>query len=416
MSRWEFNLKVYRISRRLNAYDAVPAGFEPLASVEEGVPVAELLVPASVAKQLVDVTKPPASASTPAAAAASPVAPASREESRSEFHVAMPSPEQWRRPSGPNQVEILERETLCKLVEQHNAGHGSADPADRRRMTQMLRKLVSKGPWRATAQPGAVDLHCLQRELRDELGHLPGLVDAVEASIARAQMSGQPFKNGPLLLVGQPGTGKSFAALRLAELLGLTSQLIDMAAQQTNSYLHGSDRHWGNATPGALFELLLLGSSANPLIVLDEIEKAPKRANYDPLAPLHSALEPVTSKDTKDPCIPAKFDASHVSYVATANSLRDIPLPLLSRFEIIHCAPPGPRESLQLARMVWLRVAERFGIEQGLPRSVLVHLAQLPPRRMTQALEKAVSRMRMAGRCHLNLSDLESPAAGSALH
>ncbi len=409
-------MKVYRISRRLNAYEAVPAGFEPLASFDAGEPMAELLVPASVAKRLVDETKPPAAASTPAAAAASSVPPASREESRSEFHVAMPSPEQWRRPTEQNQVEIVVREMLCKLVEQHNAGHGSADPADRRRMTQMLRKLVSKGPWRAAAQPGAVDLHCLLHELRDELGHLPGLVEAVEASIARAQMSGQPFKLGPLLLVGQPGTGKSFAALRLAELLGLPSQLIEMAAQQTNSYLHGSDRHWGNATPGALFELLLLGSCANPLILLDEIDKAPKRANYDPLAPLHSALEPVTSKDTKDLCIPAKFDASHVSYIATANSLRDIPLPLLSRFEIIHCAPPGPREALQLARMVWVRVAQKFGIQQALPRSALVHLAELHPRRMGQVLEKAVSRMRMAGRSHLNLSDLESPAAGRALH
>lgn len=416
MGSQEFTLKVYRINRRPPSREAIPAGFEPLVSYELGVPTAELLVPESLAQQLESAAVTPAQAAPAAPSAPSPAAPASREESRSEYHVAMPSPEQWRQPAAANQVAILEREMLCQLVEHHNAGHGSADPADRRRMATILRKLVSQGPWRSAVQPGSVDLDPLLRELRDELGHIPGLVDAVEASIARAQMSGQPFKLGPLLLVGQPGTGKSFAALRLAELLGLPSRLIDMAAQQTNSYLHGSDRHWGNATPGVLFELLALGSYANPLVVLDEIDKSPKRANHDPLAPLHSALESLTARATRDLCVPATFDASHVSYVATANRLSDIPMSLLSRFEIIHCAPPGPRESLQMARMVWVRVAEKFGIEEAPPRSVLVCLAGFPPRRMNQLLERAVGRMRMAGHNRIELEDLEAPASAKALH
>lgn len=257
---------------------------------------------------------------------------------------------------------------------------------------------------------------CLLRELQGELGHIPGLVDAVAASITRAQMSAQPFKLAPLLLVGHPGTGKTYAAIRLAELLGMTSRLIDMAAQQTNSYLHGLDRHWGNAVAGALFELLALGTYANPLIVLDEIDKVPKRANYDPLAPLHSALEALTAKETKDLCIPATFDASHVSYIATANCLKEIPVSLLSRFEIIHCAPPGPREALQIARLVWDRVSARLGIEGAPPRSVLVSLAELPPRRMHQVLERAASRMRLAGRNRVEARDLDGSTAGQALH
>lgn len=409
-------MKSYRINRLRSSCGQSTPGFESLECFDDGSHVAELLVPTDVAQQLVLDTKQAVSVVAPAPAAQDMSSPAPSVARRSELHVSMPSESFWHEPPKPGMLAVWDWRMLSRLVEHHNAGSGSADLHDRRRIATVLQGMVTEGPWRFVTRPPSEDRDCLLRELRCELGHMPGLVENIEASIASAAASGLPVRLGPLLLVGQPGTGKTYAALRVAELLGLRSRLIDMAAQQTNSFLHGSDKHWGNASPGALFELLILGTHANPLIVLDEIDKAPRRSNYDPLPPLHSALESATAKATKDLCIQATFDASHVSYVATANSLRGIPLSLLSRFEIIHCVEPGPRESLRMARLVWAQVAAKFGVEGRPPRAALVELAEFPPRRMVQILERAISKMRVAGRNHVALCDFEPTRAAAALH
>jgi ATP-dependent Lon protease len=409
-------MKSYRINRLRKSRGDVPPGFESLECYDEDSHLTELLVPAGVAQRQVQEIAPPEKAVAPVPAAPKTLAPAPPVDRKGEFHVTLPEEQYWREPAGASMAAVWDWEMLSDLVEHHNAGHGSADSQDRRRMTTMLRKMVSDGPWRPIGFPPGEDRDGLLRELRDELGHMPGLVDAVAASITRAATSGLPFRLGPLLLVGEPGTGKSYAARRLAEILGLQLRLIDMAAQQTNSYLHGSDKHWGNAAPGALFELLILGAHANPLIVLDEIDKAATRSNFDPLTPLYSALEASSAKLTKDMCIPATFDASHVSYIATANSLRGLPMPLLSRFELIHCVPPGPRESLQMARRVWDQVARKFALEGTPPRAVLVCLAEFPPRRMVQMLERAVARMQLAGRRQVALRDVEMSYEAREVH
>lgn len=409
-------MKSYRINRLRKARGDIPPGFESLECYDEDSTLTELLVPAGVAQRQAQQAAPPEKAVAPETAAPKTFVPAPPVDRKGEFHVTMPAEQYWCEPALANMAAVWDWTMLSELVEHHNAGHGSADSQDRRRMATMLRKMVADGPWRPVACPPRVDVDGLLRELRGELGHLPGLVDAVEASITRAATSGLPFRLGPLLLVGAPGTGKSYAARRLAEILSLQLRLIDMAAQQTNSYLHGSDKHWGNAAPGALFELLILGTQANPLIVLDEIDKGATRSNFDPLSPLYIALEASTAKLTKDMCIPATFDASHVSYIATANSLRGLPMPLLSRFEIIQCLPPGPRESLQMARRVWDQVAATFGAEGEPPRAFLVSLAEFPPRRMVQLLERAFARMLIAGRRKIEKRDFETSHEARALH
>lgn len=409
-------MKTYRIIQRPRKSGQLPVGFESVECCDSGLPVAELLVPVDIAKRLELETTPVVSATEEPAEAVEVPTSAIRRNRTSELHVALPRGQFTLERGGPDTFGVWKWEMLCALIEQHNEGHGSADPADRRRMTTVLRRLVADGPWKSTKCSWVEDPSCLVRELQDELGHLPGLTGAVETALARAASTGQPFRLGPLLLVGPPGTGKSHAALRVAELLGLPSRLIDMAAQQTNGFLHGSDRHWSNATPGVLFDQVILGSHANPVIVLDELDKAARRSNFDPLTPLYSALEPATAVLTRDQCIPVTFDTSHVSYVATANSLTSIPMALLSRFEIVVCGAPGSRESLALARRVWDQVAARAGVAFEPPRSVLVFLAEYPPRRMVQLLESGFGRMRMSGRSRLIHSDVENEGAPVCLH
>ena len=304
-------------------------------------------------------------------------------------------------------VRIWKPEHLLPLVERHNAGDGSADKSDRERNAAAWQAQVDAGPWRVCAKP--VDPDRALAELRAELGHLPALCDHIEDRLVLACAEGKPFTVPPILLVGSAGIGKSHAARRVAEILGLPIELLDMSRQQTNGRLHGADKHWANATAGLLRQLVIGGKAANPVVVLDEIDKTPRggsSAHYDPLGPLHGALEPATAAQTEDQCIPGVFDASLVIYIATANTLAPIPTSLLSRFLLVLCIPPGPRQALATARRIADEVTSKLPRFKRPGRVIVAALADRTPREMRQLLEAAVARAVKAGRRHLELRDL----------
>jgi ATP-dependent Lon protease len=357
---------------------------------------------------------PPATRATPADQA-EPAKPASGASSSPRFNarlsgqIPVPSAAMLSPPTpaadGP-WVRIWQPEPLLKLIERHNAGDGSADKVDRERNAAAWQAQIDAGPWRRAALPA--DPERALAELHAELGHLAPLCELVEERLLLAQQEGTPFTLPPILLVGPPGVGKSHAARQLAAILGLPFELVDMSTQQTNSRLHGSDKHWGNASPGLLRQLLIGGAVANPVVGLDELDKAARGDNnrYDPLAPLHAALEPVTACITEDQCIPGPFDASRVIWIATANRLSKIPESLLSRLRLIYCSPPGPRQALAIARRIARETTAPYSGFAPVGRDVITALADRTPRQMQQQLQAAVARAVKAGRRHLTLRDI----------
>lgn len=153
--------------------------------------------------------------------------------------------------------------------------------------------------------------------------------------------AGLPFRMPPTLIVSPPGTGKSTAARRAGEVLGLTVGALDATSSGTFA-LTGVERGWGSSGPGIVVLSCLSGRTRNPLIVIDELEKAGGditstngRALPGMHATLLSLLEPSTSSAWRCPSYQIPMDLSDVSYVMTANSLDGIPGPLLSRLNVI---------------------------------------------------------------------------------
>jgi ATP-dependent Lon protease len=331
--------------------------------------------------------------------------------SRSKPHqVTMPDPVRFLEPEPlPSGcwVRIWDAEPVRELINRHNAGDGSADKGDRERNAAAWQQQVDAGPWRRCVAPP--DPHQAMATLRAELGHLAALCDRIEERLLLAHHEGKPFTVPPILLVGAPGVGKSYAVRRLAEILGLPLSMLDMSSLQTNGRLHGADKHWANATPGLLRELVIGGQVANPVLLLDEIDKTPRAGSsnrYDPLGPLHAALEPGTARRTEDQCIAGPFDASHVIYIATANSLAPMPDSLLSRFQIVLCQAPGVRQALSAAQRIAAEVTASLNGFAPADRAVVAALAEHTPRAMRQLLETALARAVKAGRRHLELRDL----------
>lgn len=180
-------------------------------------------------------------------------------------------------------------------------------------------------------------LHQVRNVLTFEFPYAIEVIDFALADLAgRATV-----RLRPLLIVGDPGGGKSRFARRLGEVLGLNVWRED-ASRADGAVFGGTDRRWYSAEPCHPFLAIAQGKTANPMILLDELEKAGTRSDYGRLWDcLLGFLEPETNCRYPDPALQITLDCSQVSYVATANSLEPLPAPIRDRFRIVTFPKPS---------------------------------------------------------------------------
>jgi len=161
-------------------------------------------------------------------------------------------------------------------------------------------------------------------------------------------MAPADFRVSPMLLLGDPGIGKTHLALQLANALGVPMDKLSAGGSQGAFQLTGSHASWNRAMPGSVFNLLSTGTSAAPVMVIDEVDKIGQASQY-PLEPaLLDMMEPGTARTFKDEYYDLEFDASRIIFVLTANDLHSVPLPLQSRMSVFHVPRPQPEQRLRI--------------------------------------------------------------------
>jgi len=143
----------------------------------------------------------------------------------------------------------------------------------------------------------------------------------------------RPFHAVPILLLGDAGLGKTYFASELARLLQLPYFEISLATATANFAISGGNVQWSEGKPGFIIESLSQSKVANPIILIDELDKVDTGGKYDPMTPFYSLLEPHSAKRFRDEAIPVDVDASNIVWIATANEEIRIHAPILSRFK-----------------------------------------------------------------------------------
>nr|WP_246664730.1 AAA family ATPase [Rhodoblastus acidophilus] len=193
-----------------------------------------------------------------------------------------------------------------------------------------------------------------------------------------------------MILLGPPGYGKTRIIRRLATVLDTPSVSVSMnMCDDICGELIGHSRSWRAARQGSISCALLENDCAAPVVVIDEIEKA-MRQGRDESPPNEiwlSLFEPENARVFKDAFIGLTLRAEHIIYLATANSLRGIPTPVLDRALVLSINAPEGDECITLARSVFRAfAADRPGLEGDLDLAAYEILARHTPRAMLKLL------------------------------
>lgn len=196
----------------------------------------------------------------------------------------------------------------------------------------------------------------------------------------------------PILLLGEAGVGKTYFAKELAQLLNTGYTFIDMGSLTSNWVLSGNNGSWKNAKQGKILESLIKSKTINPLILMDELDKA-RGGDWDPTMVLYQLLEEINAKEFIDEYIDFPFDASSIIYIACANSIQTIPEPLISRFKIFTITKPEDEQHSTVINNIYqeaIKNAKIFSSE--LEPSIIKKLKTFSLRAAKVAIDDAISR------------------------
>lgn len=223
----------------------------------------------------------------------------------------------------------------------------------------------------ATSMPWGVyseDKLDLPRARRILDKHHDGLDDVKQRIIeflAVAKFKGE-VSGSIILLVGPPGVGKTSIGRSIADALGRKFYRFSLGGMRDEAEIKGHRRTYIGAMPGKLVQALKEVEVANPVIMLDEIDKIGASYQGDPASALLEVLDPEQNVDFMDHYLDLRLDLSKTLFVCTANQLDTIPGPLLDRMEIIRLAGYITEEKLAIAKHhLWPRLLLRSGIERA---------------------------------------------------
>lgn len=210
-----------------------------------------------------------------------------------------------------------------------------------------------------------LDLKHAREILEAHHSGLDDVKDRMVEFLAVGALRGE-VKGSIILLVGPPGVGKTSIGKSVADALDRKFYRFSLGGMRDEAEIKGHRRTYIGAMPGKLVQALKETGTANPVIMLDEVDKLGQSFQGDPASALLEVLDPEQNQDFLDHYLDERLDLSHALFICTANTMDSIPGPLLDRMEVIRLSGYITEEKVQIARQhLWPRALERAGVKRG---------------------------------------------------
>jgi ATP-dependent Lon protease len=245
------------------------------------------------------------------------------------------------------------------------------------------------------------------QSIADTMPNFAQPIAVIVGAIKVSQMTSKPMRAPPILLVGEPGVGKTRFMRELADALNVPARPIALNLCDDIGQIVGHSPSWHGTRVGLLARLLLDSQVACPLIYADELDKIPSTTRSDrPADALISLLEEENSRTFRDPLLDFPMRADRVQWIFSANTLTPIPAPLRDRLLVFRIPALQQAEQRSLVkRRIDIRLEELGTFSFDHDDGVLEALSKFSTRALIRLIDIAIGMAARQNRARLTPQD-----------